>query len=77
MIILGYYEKDENYIPLNSIILITKSYIFWSSRNKIQTNINTLKVRIKDTYLDQKFIHTKNGKEDNFLSKWNYWSNLI
>ena len=77
MIILGYLEKDENYIPLNSIILITKSYIFWSSRNKIQTNINTLQDRIKNTYLDQKFIHTKNGKEDNFLSKWNYWSNLI
>ena len=77
MIILGYLEKDENYIPLNSIILITKFYIFWSSRNKIQANINTLQDRIKNTNLDQKLIHTKNGKEDNFLSKWNYWSNLI
>ena len=25
MVILGYLERDENYIPLNSIILITKS----------------------------------------------------
>ena len=51
MVILGYLERDENYISLNSIILITKSYIFWSSRNKIQPNIHTLQVRIKNTYI--------------------------
>ena len=77
MVILGYLEMDENYIPLNIIILITKSYIFWSSRNKIQPNIHTLQVRIKNTYIDKKIIHMKKGKENNFLNKWNYWSNLM
>ena len=61
MVILGYLERDENYIRLNSIILITKSYIFWSLQNKIQPNIHTLQVRIKNTYINQKFIHTKKG----------------
>ena len=63
MIILGYLERDESNIPLNSIILITKSYIFWSSQNKIQTNIHTLQVRIRNTYIDQKFIHRRREKK--------------
>ena len=33
-IILGYLNNDNRSIPLNTIILITKSYIFWCSRKK-------------------------------------------
>ena len=77
MIILGYMERDTNYIPLNSIILIAKSYIFWSSRNKLPLDINQLQKRIKSVYSEQLFIYTKRGNEDKFLSSWNYWSCLM
>ena len=43
-IILGYLYNDNNYYPINTIIAVTKSYIFSSAVHEAIPNISALKI---------------------------------
>ena len=76
-IILGYLNNDNRSIPLNTIILITKSYIFWCSRKKNKPNIFSLQKRIQETYNNQNMVARLNNKYDQFQKSWKAFEKLI
>ena len=45
-IILGYLLNNEFYYPFNTILITTKSYIFWCCRHSVPLNIFNLQSRI-------------------------------
>ncbi len=76
-IILGYLLNDNIKIPINTIILVTKSYIFWCSRNKKKPNIQDLQLRIKELYNTHKTVAMLNSKQDRFDKNWNIFSQIF
>ena len=76
-IILGYLINNNISTSINTIILVTKSYIFWCSRRDIKPCIYQLQIRIKDTYETQKAIACLNNKEELFDQKWKYTLNIL
>jgi len=75
--IFGYNYKNQNFTPINTILLVIKSYIFWCSRNNIIPNIINCQNRIERVYLDQLGISRKTLKVEQFERKWNTWINLF
>ena len=76
-ILLGYLEPYPNPIPVNTINMITKSYIFYCSRNNLKLNIYNLQIRIKSTYQTYEFIAIKNNKKNNFDHIWKPFKQLF
>ena len=76
MTILGYLERDERYFPLNLIILLAKSYLFWASRSGRFPNIILFQKRFWKTFKEQKCIAIKHDKLHNFIKKWDFWITL-
>ena len=76
-IILGYLNKDTNYIPINVIILVTKSYIFLNSQKKRILHITSLIKRITATIQDQQRISISNNRLQTFSKIWEGWDFLF
>ena len=76
-IILGYLINNNFKHALNTILLVTKSYIFWSSRHDKSPNINQLQSWIKSTYSQQEIISKINQKHEQFEKSWRIWKTLI
>ena len=77
LVILGYLHQDSGSIPLNTVLLVTKSYIFWCSRHEKLPNIFDLQKRIQRTYTEQKYIAIKNNSLAKFEKNWNTWTRLF
>ena len=58
-IILGYIEPYPNPVVINTINMVTKSYIFYCSRNNLRLNIFQLQTRLKTAYETYEFNATK------------------
>lgn len=76
-VILGYQNKDCNSIPINFIIMTTKSYIFWCARECKTPNIIQLQSRLQSSFIEQRCISIKNFKSEEFDKKWNKWRKLL
>ena len=76
-IILGYTQVYPNPIPINTINLITKSYIFYCSKNNINLNIFHLQSRIKTTIETMEFLANKNNQLGKFNSNWENSLNVL
>ena len=76
-IILGYTIMDQNFIPLNTILLVAKSYILRCLNRSIPLNILQLQHRIQTTYYDQRTISVINGREQKFIRYWQHWVRLF
>ena len=74
---LGCFQMNFNHIPLNSLILVTKSYIFWCAKKSRNPDIFGLQKRIKQMYYEQKAIASKNFTQDKFQKQWNHWASLF
>ena len=68
--LLGYTEPYQNTIPINTINMLTKSYIFHCSKKKIKLNIYHLQTRIKTTFETLEFLSIKNNEQDKFNKNW-------
>ena len=77
MVILGYIYPGEGNVPFNTILLISKSYIFWCSRHRRLPNIFDLQKRIETSYFEQKYIATKNNSINKFNKIWENWTILF
>ena len=69
-IILGYIESYPNPIPINTINMTTKSYIFYCSRNK-------LRLRIKTVFETHEFISFKTNRSKDLNRTWNAFKQLF
>ena len=63
-ILLGYTEPYPTPIPINTINMITKSYIFHCSKNNTKLNIYHLQTRIKTSLETLEFISRTNNLLD-------------
>ena len=62
-IILGYLLKTAYFLPVNVIVLITKSYIFSCAISKSPLNLSHLKKKLKSLYNYEFLIHKEKYKE--------------
>ena len=72
-IILGYLNTDNKSVPLNTIIMSTKYYIFSCAHTQTRININDAIHRSKEHYLEQSHIASKVFKTDEFKKIWASW----
>ena len=75
-ILLGYIDPYIN-TPINTINMVTKSYIFHCSKNNRKLNIYHLQTRIRTMYQTIEFIATKNDQLDKFNKNWILFKNLL
>ena len=77
MKILGYLTNDENFWALNLILMVTRKYIFWCSKNGFMLNIYFLQKEIKKTFLEQETLSRVNLRFDQFNRRWNFWKKFF
>ena len=70
-LILGYRMNYNYNIPLNSILRVSKSYIFWCSRHDKYLNIKQLQNWI------EKNISKLYQTHESFTKNWITWKNLF
>ena len=75
--ILGLLERNNNTIPLNLILVVTKSYIFEHARKGKQLNILELQKKIKSSYNEQKGLAVLKQKLDKFEKLWEDWTQIF
>ena len=71
--ILGYLTNDENFWALNLILMVTRKYIFWCSKNGFMLNIYFLQKEIQKTFLEQETLSRVNLRFDQFNRRWDFW----
>ena len=76
-IILGYIQPYPNPITINTINMVTKSYIFHCSKNNLRLNIYHLQTRLKTAYQTAEFISIKNNKLNLFNRNWDQFKPLF
>ena len=74
---LGYCIKDENFWPMNFILMITRRYIFWCSRKGFMLDTYSLQRQIKKVFLEQKTLYQINFNSEVFNRRWTLWEHLF
>ena len=69
-IIMGHLETDNNFLPINTIILVTKYYIFTSAVKTCLPSFHELKWIIKRCYNEQHWLSQEQNKETYFNKSW-------
>ena len=77
MKMLGYIVKDENFWPLNLVLISTRKYIFWCSRKGLKLNIFFLQQEVYSIYLEQENLSLLNSRQAQFKKRWDFWKNLF
>ena len=72
-ILFGYMNFDQNRVPINVLLLVTKKYIFDSCRLNNFLSFHVLKHRLQDKYEEEKYVAHLNNKENAFIKVWKKW----
>ena len=76
-IILGYLHKDNNNIPINTLLTSGKSYLFQCSAKNKPPDIFNFQKQFKQNYQTQKTIMSKSLKYEKFHNIWQGWHILF
>ena len=77
MKMLGYIVKDENFWPLNLVLMTTRKYIFLCSRKGFKLNVFFLQQEVHRIFLEQETLSYLNSREAQFNKRWEFWRNLF
>ena len=77
MKILGYLTYDNNFWPINLILLVTRKYLYLCSRNNFKINIYYLQKEAKKIFLEQKCLNQIKYQNNEFIKKWAVWQSLF
>ena len=77
MKILGYTKYDENFWPVNFILIKVRHYIYRCSKTKQSLNIFQLQKEIKNKYEEEKLLSRFNCQNHIFDKKWSIWQSLF
>ena len=77
MILLGYSNRDNNNVPLNSILISVKYYIFSTAHSSKNMNIYDCQKSVQKMYEEQEQIAIINNKDVDFNKKWLRWKPLF
>ena len=69
-VLLGYRYNNQNSIALNMIIIVTKNYIFSSSRNALEINIKNLISKIQNIFEEQMAVARLDSNIVKFENSW-------
>ena len=75
--ILGYSKYDSNFWPLNFVLILTRYYIYWCSKNKFSLNVFHLQKEVKRRYSEHKYLANIKGYSICFEKRWCDWQNLF
>ena len=78
-ILFGYHLNNQNKIPGDTIILITKKYIFdlkFKNDTSFYFNFDTLKYNLNQTFKDEQYVATINTQRK-FNIVWNNWRSVF
>ena len=75
--LLGRIHFDPFFLPINTIIIVTKYYIFTSSKTNRLPNIFEMQKRLKIVYDDQLLVAQVNSKQTDFNNKWAQFKTLF
>ena len=53
--LFGYLVQDQNFLPMNFILLLTREYIFWCAKKKLLPKMDHLKIILNRRYYEQKY----------------------
>ena len=73
IIICGYPLHDQNNIPINTLIIVTKKYIFETSKSGSRLNISALKHKLCQIYTDECLLSKIGKMEEKFVKTWLQW----
>ena len=76
-LMLGYFNKDRYFLPINTIIMLTKKFLFKNSRKSISFKFKNLQEDVKNVYVDQKLVAKYNFKEEVFHDNWKHFVKLF
>ena len=69
-IIFGYLLQDQNRIPINALILVTKKCIYDAAKSKSDLLPQVLQHRLEQIFLDEKLVSVLNNTENQFTKNW-------
>ena len=72
-ILFGYMNFDQNKVPINILLLVTKKYIFDSCSTNNFFSFYVLKHRLQRVYEEEKYVALLNNKEEKFFKIWKKW----
>ena len=75
--LFGYLIRDQNFLSMNFILLITREYIFRCAKKKLLPKLDHLKIILKQIYYEEKYISIVNLKEHSFEKSWSLWEPLF
>ena len=76
-IMLGQLLFHQNTIPVNSLILLTKKYIFDCIKSNTSLYLDGLITRLKEFYKEEKLLAILKDKLCEFQKKWETWKPLV
>ena len=77
MKILGYLIYDQFFWPINFILLISRNYIFQTSRKNSHLNIFCLQKEFKRKFLEQKYLAETDTGINLFKTRWGHWVDIF
>ena len=77
MKILGYLINDQFFWPINFILLISRNYIFQTSRKNSHLNIFCLQKELKRKFLEQKYLAETDTGINLFKTRWGHWEDIF
>ena len=76
-IIMGHLNTDNNAIPMNTIILVAKKYIFTTALLKNQISIISFKRLLNKIYAEQQLVAKLSQVIDKFNKNWSRFQTLF
>ena len=76
-IILGSTHVEPFFLPINTLIMVAKYYIFTSSKTDRVPNIFELQKRVRVIYEEQNLVAKLDSKQFQFNKKWETFENIF
>ena len=76
-IIMGHLNRDNDFLPINTILLVTKYHIFASAVKVNTLSIEELKWKLKQCYQEQYLLSCETNKESVFKDNWKNFNVLF
>ena len=77
MKVLSHLTFDKKVWPLNSILIISKKYLYWFSRTDYKVNIYHLQKEMKQSFIEQKCLNEIKYQNKEFIKIWAVLQNLF
>ena len=76
-IIVGHIQRDNFFLPINTILNATKHHTFCYSKNGYVPKLAQLKSEIEKIYEEQSYLHKISQNEDAFSKQWSLFKKLF